>query len=45
MGHKKLQSGHYENVREEAIAANGQVLFIQDGSELIYQSALINPRW
>jgi len=38
MGHEKLQSGHYENVRKEALAASGRVLFIQDGSELIYNS-------
>jgi len=38
MGHEKLQSAHYENVREEAMAATGRVLFIQDGSELIYNS-------
>lgn len=40
MGHKRLQSAHYENVREEATAATGRVLFIQDGSELIYNSHL-----
>jgi hypothetical protein len=38
MGHEKLQSAHYENVLEEAASANGRVLFIQDGSELIYNS-------
>lgn len=38
MGHEKLQSAHYENVREEVLAASGRVLFIQDGSELIYNS-------
>ncbi len=38
MNHQKLQAGHYENVRQEAIASNGKVLFIQDGSELLYNS-------
>jgi hypothetical protein len=38
MGHERLQMAHYENVRKEAIAASGRVLFIQDGSELLYNS-------
>lgn len=38
MNHQKLQAGHYENVRQEAITSNGKVLFIQDGSELLYNS-------
>lgn len=38
MGHENLQKAHYENVREEAVAATDRVLFIQDGSELIYNS-------
>ena len=38
MNHQKLQSGHYKNVRQEAIESNGKVLFIQDGSELLYNS-------
>jgi len=31
MNHQKLQVGHYKNVRQEAIASGGKVLFIQDG--------------
>lgn len=38
MNHQKLQSGHYQNVRQEASVFNGKVLFIQDGSELLYNS-------
>lgn len=38
MNHQKLQSGHYDYVRQEAIASKGKVLFIQDGSELLYNS-------
>ena len=38
MNHQKLQAGHYENVRQETIASNGKVLFIQDGCELLYNS-------
>ena len=38
MTHKKLQLTHYENVRKEALESSGKVLFIQDGSELIYNS-------
>jgi len=38
MNHQKLQSAHYKNVRQEAIVSNGKVLFIQDGSELLYNS-------
>ena len=38
MNHQKLQACHYENVRQEAITSNGKVLFIQDGSELLYNS-------
>ena len=38
MGHDKLQSGHYEYVREESLNSKGKVLFIQDGSELLYNT-------
>ena len=38
MGHRKLQSSHYSNVRQEALKSHGKVLFIQDGSELLYNS-------
>jgi len=38
MGHQKLQSGHYDYVRREALTSKGKVLFIQDGSELLYNS-------
>jgi hypothetical protein len=38
MGHQKLQSGHYDQVRQEATESKGKVLFIQDGSELLYNS-------
>ena len=38
MGHESLQRAHYENVRKEAATATGRVLFIQDGSELIYNN-------
>jgi hypothetical protein len=38
MSHQKLQSGHYKNVRQEALKSKGPVLFIQDGSELLYNS-------
>ncbi len=38
MYHQKLQSGHYDYVRQEAIASKGTVLFLQDGSELLYNS-------
>lgn len=38
MNHQKLQSGHYKNVQQEAMESNGKVLFIQDGSELLYNS-------
>jgi hypothetical protein len=41
MGHQKLQSGHYDSVRMEALASEGRVLFIQDGSELLYN----NHKW
>ena len=32
MNHQKLQSGHYENAKREALESTGKVLFIQDGS-------------
>jgi hypothetical protein len=38
MNHQKLQTGHYDNVRKEATESQGKVLFIQDGSELLYNS-------
>ena len=38
MNHEKLQSTHYKNVRKEAMESPGKVLFIQDGSELLYNS-------
>lgn len=38
IGHQMLQSQHYENVLQEAASAPGRVLFIQDGSELIYNN-------
>lgn len=36
INHQMLQSQHYENVLAEAATAPGRILFIQDGSELIY---------
>lgn len=36
MNHQKLQSAHWENVLEETSATKDRILFIQDGSELIY---------
>ena len=41
LGHSMLQQQHYENVLNEAGSALGRVLFIQDGSELIYN----NLKW
>jgi hypothetical protein len=41
VNHQMLQRQHYENVLKEATAAEGRVLFIQDGSELIYN----NLKW
>ena len=38
MNHQKLQSGHYDYVRQEALASKEKVLFTQDGSELLYNS-------
>ncbi len=38
MSHQKLQTGHYEYVRQEAVKSKAKVLFIQDGSELLYNS-------
>lgn len=38
MNHQKLQSSDYEIVSQEALASSGKVLFIQDGSELLYNS-------
>lgn len=39
--HQMLQRQHYENALAEATAATGRILFIQDGSELIYN----NLKW
>lgn len=39
--HQMLQRQHYENVLKEAASASGRVLFIQDGSELLYN----NLKW
>lgn len=36
LSHSMLQQQHYENSLDEARLASGRVLFIQDGSELIY---------
>lgn len=36
INHQMLQRQHYGNVLKEATSAPGRVLFIQDGSELIY---------
>lgn len=36
--HQMLQRQHYENVLKEAASVPGRVLFIQDGSELIYNN-------
>ena len=36
VNHQMLQRQHYENVCAEATTESGRVLFIQDGSELIY---------
>ncbi len=41
MNHQKLQFGHYDYVRQEALASKGTVLFIQDGSDLRYN----NHKW
>jgi len=41
IGHQMLQRQHYENVLKEAASVPGRVLFIQDGSELIYN----NLKW
>jgi len=38
INHQMLQRQHYENVIEEASSAPGRILFIQDGSELIYNN-------
>ena len=38
MNHEKLQASHCENTREEALNSKGPVLFIQDGSEFIYNT-------
>jgi hypothetical protein len=38
INHQMLQSQHYSNVLTEAALASGRVLFIQDGSELIYNN-------
>jgi hypothetical protein len=38
INHQMLQRQHYENVLKEAALAPGRVLFIQDGSELIYNN-------
>ncbi|MFS8564402.1 MAG: hypothetical protein LVR00_08925 [Rhabdochlamydiaceae bacterium] len=41
VNHQMLQGEHYKNVLAEAASAPGRVLFIQDGSELIYN----NLKW
>ena len=41
INHQMLQQQHYTNVLTEAASASGRVLFIQDGSELIYN----NLKW
>ena len=41
INHQMLQCQHYKNVLDEASSAPGRVLFIQDGSELIYN----NLKW
>jgi hypothetical protein len=41
VNHQMLQRQHYENVLKAAVCARGRVLFIQDGSELIYN----NLKW
>jgi hypothetical protein len=41
INHQMLQRSHYENVLNEAASEEGRVLFIQDGSELIYN----NLKW
>lgn len=38
ISHQMLQCSHYENVLKEAAVEKGRVLFIQDGSELIYNN-------
>jgi len=38
MSHQKLQSGHYDYVKQEALTSEGTLLFIQDGSELLYNT-------
>lgn len=38
INHQMLQRQHYENTLKEAALEKGRVLFIQDGSELIYNS-------
>jgi len=38
MDHQTLQAPHYQNTLEEASKSPGKILFIQDGSELIYNS-------
>lgn len=38
VSHKKLQTEHYQNVIKEASRKRDYVLFIQDGSELIFNS-------
>lgn len=38
INHRMLQRSHYENVLNETSSEKGRVLFIQDGSELIYNN-------
>jgi len=40
VGHQMLQRQHYSNVITEAASVPGRILFIQDGSELIYNNLL-----
>ena len=36
--HRKIQQPHYANVRQEAVNSQTPILFIQDGSELLFNS-------
>ena len=38
VNHQMLQRQHYNNVLTEATSTSGRILFIQDGSELIYNN-------
>lgn len=41
--HRDLQVPHYQNVLEEAARSQERVLFIQDGSELLFNSHPLYP--